>query len=198
MPRLFFAIATPANLKKELVTLQDSLAEEFRRMSPAPNFKPEKMQNSHCTIRFLGNVEELKIEAISSAASEAIRKTMIFSFECRLATCGVFPNRRHARVFWIGLAPEEPFQTIYHAINHSLIAAGIRIEEQHAFHPHLTLFRFREPYRLPTDFNLPDLTKASPTGLVSKVALIESKTYAEGPEHKIRATYSLSNYSLQG
>ncbi|HZK77047.1 MAG TPA: RNA 2',3'-cyclic phosphodiesterase [Candidatus Kapabacteria bacterium] len=191
MPRLFFAVETPDILKKELVKLQDAIAADFQKMIPAPNFKPEHLANSHCTIRFLGNVGESNVETIITAARTALSQMRIHPFECNLSACGVFPNRRQARVMWIGLSPEDPFETIQRAIDASLLAAGIPFEIEHSFHPHLTLFRFREPYRLPPDFDFPDLTSLSLLARISELALIESKTFAEGTEHIIRAKFEL-------
>src|SRR5579872_7452750 len=176
MPRLFFAIETPSRFKKELAKLQDALAEDFQRMIPAPNFKPEHLENSHCTIRFLGNVEAPNVAIVVEEAHKAIAHARITPFEYTLAKCGVFSNRRLARVVWIGLSPEEPFQRIQRAIDASLIVAGIPFEQESAFHPHLTLFRFREPYRLPANFEFPDLSGSAPAILVSEVVLFESKT----------------------
>lgn len=191
MPRLFFAIESPDLLKKELVTLQDTLAAKFRNTIPIPNFKPEHLTNSHCTIRFLGNIEESKVEVIANAAWEVIACAQLRPFECQLTECGVFPNRRNARVMWIGLSPEEPFQHIQRTVDKGLTAAGISFEQEHRFHPHLTLFRFREPYRLPSNFDFPDLTASHFVTIISEIALIESKTFSDGPQYTIRAKFAL-------
>ncbi len=191
MARLFFAVETPYILKKELVKLQDALAEDFLKMTTAPNFKPEHLANSHCTIRFLGNVEESKVTGIAEEARTAIAQARIPPFECKLKACGVFPNPRHARVMWIGLSPEEPFQQIQEAIDESLIAAGAAFKQEHPFHPHLTLFRFQERYRLPANFEFLDFSENAPSVLVSEVVLIESKTFVDGPVHATRAKFEL-------
>ena len=191
MPRLFFAIKTPPNLKDKLVTLQSLLQTEFRGFDLVPKFKPESLTNSHCTVRFLGNVERSSMAEIQSATHDAFEAARIPSFECKLSACDVFPNRHHARVFWIGLIPTEPFQAIEHLIAAGLKATGMPFERVHSFYPHLTLFRFREPYRFSQDFMFPDLTEESPVATISEAFLIESKTLSEGPEHTIRATFKL-------
>ena len=193
MPRLFFAVETPRILKPELIKLQDEMAEDFRQMIPAPNAKPEHLAQSHCTIRFLGYVEESKVERIIAEVGWAIAAAGISPFECKLTKCGVFPNPRHARVFWIGLSPEEPFQQIQRAIDVGLTAAGIHFETEHSLHPHLTLFRFREPYRLPIDFEFLDRRKDSPIRVISDVLLIESKTLDTGAVHTVRAIFPLGS-----
>ena len=191
MPRLFFAIETPPLLKKQLVAIQDRIVEDFRHLERIPDLKLERLVNSHCTLRFLGNVDESKVEAITKAAGEAIRDGNFPPFECKLGASGVFPNRKRARVLWTGLLPEEPFREILTAIDSSLEIAGVKFEHEHAFHPHLALFRYRTPYRIPPDFRFPDLTAVSPLALVSEVALIESRTLAEGPVHTVRKKFML-------
>jgi 2'-5' RNA ligase len=189
--RLFFAVQTPSVLVKVLDKLQYKLSEELRSLEPPPHLKPEKLRNSHCTVRFLGNVEESKIEEMIGAVNSELSKSSIGTFEVKLGAVGVFSKRQAARVMWIGLTPEAPLQHVQHAIDRTLDKCKIPFERERAFHPHITLFRFREPYRLPEKFEFPDLSDSSPTVLVSEVMLVESKTFAEGAEYTVRAQFTL-------
>ena len=191
MPRLFFAVELPPELKKNLVELQDALAGRLGALHPTPNCKPEMLANAHCTLRFLGTVEEVRIDALSECVSRAIVDAAIMGFSASLAKCGTFANRGKTRVLWIALQPEASFQKLHRAIDSGIHAAGIPFEAEDAFYPHLTLFRFREPYRLPTDFKFPDLADQSPSAMVSEVLLIESKTLPSGPVHTIRRRFVL-------
>ena len=191
MPRLFFAVQTPGALVKVLDELQYKLSEELRSFEQPPNLKPEKLHNSHCTVRFLGNVDESEIEGMIETVSSELSRANIGAFEMELGTVGVFSRHQAARVMWIGLKPEAPLQQIQHAIDRALDKCKIPFERERAFHPHVTLFRFREPYRLPDKFEFSDLSASSPTAIVSEMMLFESKTFAKGPEHTVRAKFNL-------
>lgn len=190
MPRLFFAVDTPSIFKQELIKLQDEIADRLQILQPMPNFKPEKLMNSHCTIRFLGNIEEGSVSKISSAVPYAIGLARIASFPFSLGVCGMFVHRHHARVIWVGLVPEIPFQQLQRAIDAGLAEAHILTQTEHSFHPHLTLFRFREPYRIPKDFKFPRIMHLS--AVASEVLLIESKTLRAGPLHTVRERFPLA------
>ncbi len=190
MPRLFFAVETPEHLKAELIRLQDSLVQEFERWHPVPDFKREKLENSHCTIRFLGNVEALTLERMVHEVRGAFEHAPVPRFDCALSACSVFPNRTHARVLWVGLTPEEPFREIQRVIDTGLAQAEIPFEADHSFHPHLTLFRFRERLRFPADVAFPNISTMA--GEVMEVQLIESKTLPKGPVHTVRARFAIT------
>ncbi|SRR5581483_7951090 len=187
MPRLFFAIETAPELKNILVGLQDTLGRAFRSLPSVPDLKPERIMNSHCTVRFLGNVETKKIEPLVTETKRAIDRASLPKFHCRLATVGVFPDLKQARVLWIGLVPEEPFRRIQHSIDEALSETGITIEDGHRFHPHLTLFRFRQSFRFPPEFIFPAVEPSD--ALVSEVTLMESQTLPAGPIHTVRARF---------
>ena len=191
MPRLFFAVQTPSTLIKELDDLQYELGEMLGSLKPIPNLKPERLHNSHCTIRFLGNVEESNIDRMIEAVRIEVNQSAIEQFEVSLGNVGIFSKRSATRVIWAGLIPEAPFQRIQSAIDTGLDRSGISFDRERAFHPHVTLFRFRVPYRIPKEFEFPEIKETSPTGWISQVLLIESKTFAERSQHTIRARFEL-------
>ncbi|MDP4233835.1 MAG: RNA 2',3'-cyclic phosphodiesterase [Bacteroidota bacterium] len=191
MPRLFFAIKTPKPLIKDLVLLQDQLARMLDALRPPPSLKPERLVNSHCTLRFLGDVESSRIDRIIQAVHGTIEAAHVPPFDVVLTQCGAFTSRAKARVLWIGLDPEAPFRQLQTAIDAGLRMAGFTPEVAQPLHPHLTLFRFREPYRLPSGFALPDRSGHSPHGSISEVELVESKTLPDGAHHQTLASFSL-------
>lgn len=189
MPRLFFAVRTPAPFLEPLKTLQNDLAENFSHRDPPPKLKFEKLENSHSTLNFLGNAPESIIEPLSAAVKTYLKRFP--QFECNLGTCGVFPNTHHANVFWLGLKPEEPFRLLHQSITLTLSEIGWENEEKREFHPHLTIFRFRQPSQISKDFIFPDLSFIPPSN-ISEVLLIESKTLPSGPLHTIIERFPLS------
>ena len=64
-------------------------------------------------------------------------------FDACLRGCGFFPNRRHARVGWVGAEPQDRFIDLAERVRDGVLAAGVKID-QNEFKPHLTLMRIRD------------------------------------------------------
>jgi 2'-5' RNA ligase len=188
MARLFLAVQTPPQVRKELQRVQDELAKSLETLRPTPNFRPENLSNSHCTIRFLGDISEKRIEPLIASVANEWEQAQPTAFEARLTSLGTFQNRGKARLIWAGLEPVEKFQELQRIVDRGVKAIEIDLEKENELHPHLTLVRFREPYRLPTDFvlEIPSLGFTVP-----EVVLVLSKTLAQGAEHSILHQFPL-------
>ena len=73
MVRLFVAVDIPENIKEKIVELQKNIGEKFA------DIKFVEEENLHYTIKFLGEVEEQKIEEVKNILSEASNKFERFS-----------------------------------------------------------------------------------------------------------------------
>lgn len=93
----------------------------------------------HCTLRFLGSVDEARIDEIAQAAALAAHDFTPFSMN--VAGVGVFPNWRRPRVLWVGIHA-DPLVRLASVIQKGLARLGFAAEER-PFRPHLTLGRFR-------------------------------------------------------
>jgi 2'-5' RNA ligase len=95
----------------------------------------------HLTLRFLGEVEAHRLEAIVSA----VRSGTAGHPPLRMRTdgLGTFPERGRPRVAWLGLVDEAgTLASLRDALERALERAGFA-RETRAFHPHLTLGRVR-------------------------------------------------------
>jgi 2'-5' RNA ligase len=102
-----------------------------------------KIDNIHLTVIFLGDIEEQWLEQIDAAAQAACIQSAPFAIN--LQSMGCFPNKKKARVLWLGIAGElgrmADFQK---SLQKGLAPLNIK-EEDREFKPHLTLGRFRTP-----------------------------------------------------
>src|SRR2546430_11494441 len=96
--RLFIATTFPEGV---LRSLGDRLATVKSKLPPASWVRPE---TQHLTFAFLGEQEESVVDRIQIDAGSAFKAT--------LGGCGFFPNRRHARVGWCGVDPDDRFIAI--------------------------------------------------------------------------------------
>jgi 2'-5' RNA ligase len=99
-------------------------------------------RNIHLTLKFLGNIDVNKIQAITAAMQSSART--IASFKLTLDGLGAFPNLRRVQVVWIGLGGDlGPLLALQTRLESALAPLGF-IPEKRAFQPHLTLARIRE------------------------------------------------------
>lgn len=95
--------------------------------------------NLHLTLKFLGEVEEGKVEPISEALERALQDAGQFSILGR--GIGVFPDIRRARVLWVGLESGS-LASVAENVESALEPIGFP-KEKRGFRPHLTIGRWR-------------------------------------------------------
>jgi 2'-5' RNA ligase len=135
--RLFIAIELPEPVKTGLKQIQDSL--KSADPSVARWVDP---QGIHLTLKFLGNVDVDKIDAITRAMQPA--KMSVGAFDLQIADLGVFPNSRRVQIVWIGLGGSvDKLLELQKDIELYIAPLGFPPEKR-PFTPHLTIARVRE------------------------------------------------------
>src|SRR3954469_10747987 len=135
--RLFIAISFP---ESELRAISDRIAMVKSKLPSASWVRPE---TQHLTFAFLGDQPESLLPKLTEAVES--RLAGVRRFEGRLHGAGFFPNRRHARVGWVGAGPEDDFRAVADAVRSAVKDAGIELDRGE-FRPHLTLFRIRDQW----------------------------------------------------
>src|SRR5262249_20105479 len=131
--RTFIAIEMPKQIKAALARLQQDL----RRAQADVSWT--RQENFHLTLRFLGEVEERRLEALKQVCAESAAEFAPFTL--RLGGAGVFPNLRRPRVLWAGLAGDvEIAAALQRRLEAGLVSIGFAPEDK-AFSPHLTIGR---------------------------------------------------------
>ncbi len=139
--RCFVAVELPEELKARI-------AEEtaFLKKSKA-DVKWVQPENLHLTLKFLGQVPEVRIPELAGLLKEAVRdmKKQQKPYEVEVAGAGVFPGPGSPRVFWLGIRdPQMLLAGLARSVEEKLGKAGFGQQEKGAFVPHLTLGRLRE------------------------------------------------------
>ena len=133
MIRSFLAIELPKAILKKVAEIQGDLKSSHADVRWV---SPEKI---HLTLKFFGNIEEERVEAIVSAIEDSVRQTQVFAI--RAKGTGAFPHWRTPRVIWMGLIDGKgiliPFQK---QLDTDLKGIGFEPEGR-GFQPHLTLGR---------------------------------------------------------
>lgn len=128
--RLFIAIELPEEIKAELKEIQAKIDKNLAKLRIVD---PEKI---HLTLKFLGEVEDSKIEKIK----EKLKEIEFEPFELKIKDIGVFPSEKYIRVVWVGLEPEDKVAGLQQKIDNSLLQM---FKKEKDFKAHLTLARVK-------------------------------------------------------
>jgi 2'-5' RNA ligase len=145
--RIFCAVELPDDVRAS-VAAHISRLREAAGSSSSSSASPlkagwERAEKLHLTLKFLGELERARVEALTRAAERAAEG--VDKFELTLEETGAFPASGNPRVLWLGLRDDT----------RQLAALQERLEkecarenfprEARAFHPHITIARIRIP-----------------------------------------------------
>lgn len=137
--RVFCAVELPDGLRASIAERARRLRAEFPDVRASWE-RPEKL---HVTLKFLGDLEPARVEALSGAATRAA--VGVEPFELTIDTPGAFPPHGQPRVLWLGIVDASGrLALMQRALETECAAAGFQ-RESRAFKPHLTLARVRSP-----------------------------------------------------
>jgi len=134
--RTFIAIEIPNTVISKIRELQDAIK--------AYGFKIRwvRAENIHLTLKFLGDVEEIKINEIAKAVSKTAEEHSPISLKAK--GIGVFPGIKRPRVLWVGLAGQlEALVKLQKTLDENLIVLDFS-REKRAFKGHLTMGRIKD------------------------------------------------------
>jgi len=127
MHRLFVAIRPPEAVREQLLDLMEGV----------PDLRWQADEQLHVTLRFIGEVERPVAEDIALALA-AIR---FERFSIALDGVGSFEKRRHGAL-WAGVQPKDQLRALNAKVERACHAAGMGPEHR-AYHPHITLARWK-------------------------------------------------------
>ena len=134
--RLFLAV----ELGQATLDALEQAIEPLR--TEAPDIAWVRPHKRHLTLKFLGDVDESRVAAVTEFTERVARQHR--QFPMRIAGIGAFPNFRRARVVWIGVEHEARLELLHHDIEVAAEQVGFELEGR-AFRPHITLARVRSP-----------------------------------------------------
>jgi RNA 2',3'-cyclic 3'-phosphodiesterase len=189
--RIFIAVPIPDALEKFLGQVQAQLQSLER------NIRWVATKNIHLTLKFLGEVDPARIPAIASQMDSIAGPAPPFAI--RAAGVGVFPNVRHARVVWVGLAGDiDRLKAVQAGLESGLEAVGFN-REARDLHPHLTIGRtLRRIDSTTVKAALEPLRDTiSESFRVDRLTLYKSKLNPAGAEYTPLYTAHLSNRQIR-
>lgn len=179
--RLFVAAEIGEALAARAAELTRELQTRAAAAAPRAKVTWIPADRLHLTIRFIGEVDEGRLPAISGALEPSVG---VGAFDLTLAGAGAFPEGGCPRVLWVGVTNgREELLRAEREISSRLAGLGIPDEER-AYSPHLTLARVREPAGLRSARLLDGLTDSSlGTVRIGAITLFHSKLSPKGPTY---------------
>ena len=187
--RLFVALEIPTAVRGNLA----SLIEELRAADAAATKNKARWvraENLHVTLKFIGNVDAGKLEAIRVVLGEVSAGGDV---ELRFRGVGFFPNEKRPRVLWAGIAASPNLAPLAAGIDARLEKLGIA-RETREYAPHLTLARFDPPGISEKLRAAAQENAAREFGAVraGEFHLFESKTRPTGAEYTRLSSFSFA------
>ena len=181
--RTFIALPTQSNAQQAIAEIQTKLK------ATQADVKWESQDKFHITLVFLGNVEQSKLELLSTALEKSVQQFP--SFTITYESIGAFPNIHNPRVVWIGIKTNQTVLDLQ-AIAERVCAEFGFPKEDRVFHPHITLGRVKETR------NLVRLTEAIKTitfepieTICSEILLMKSELHPSGSIYTILKSFPL-------
>jgi 2'-5' RNA ligase len=127
MHRLFVAIRPPESVCDLLIDAMDDSAD----------FRWQDDEQLHLTLRFVGEVERPLAEDLAAALARVRGEP----FELHVAGVGRF-EQRNGGALWAAVEPKAPVAALAAKIERTCQQVGLE-PERRAFHPHITLARWK-------------------------------------------------------
>lgn len=115
----------------------DSVASTL--LSLGGDLKPVGRENIHLTLKFLGNVDSVRIEDIKLA----LGKVKFSPFQMEIKGAGAFPSLSRMSVIWVGIEKGwTQIQEVYEQTETLFSGLGFP-RESRSFSPHITIARVK-------------------------------------------------------
>jgi 2'-5' RNA ligase len=176
MHRLFVAIHPPEHVRDLLIDAMDN-SSDFRWLDE---------DQLHLTLRFVGEVER----PLANDLADALSRVRAERFELRVNGLGRF-EQRSSGALWAAVEPKAPIAALAAKVERTCQAVGLEPEHR-AFHPHITLARWKgRRTREVERFLEQQRGLASDPFDVTEFILFESQLSRHGAHYEAVATYPL-------
>lgn len=137
--RIFCAVELPPDVRARVASHIAALREAM----PSARASWGRAEALHITLKFLGEIERARVDALSQAATRAAASVQ--AFELVIENTGVFPPCGQPRVLWLGATDASGLLTrLQQKLDEECARVGFA-RETRGFHPHLTVARLRAP-----------------------------------------------------
>ena len=179
--RLFVAIEISAAVVATALDVIVRLQRTVTKLAPHSRITWVTAERLHITLRFIGQVDESKADAIRAALAAMPREEC---FDLTIGGVGTFPPKGTPRVISAGVtAGRNELVALEQLVSRQLLTLGVAPEER-PFNPHLTLARVRDAAGLRAGTLIEGLRDfVLGTTKVDAITLFESRLSPKGPTY---------------
>jgi 2'-5' RNA ligase len=176
MHRLFVAIRPPEPIRDLLIDAMDQGAD----------FRWQEDEQLHLTLRFVGEVDRPAADDLA----DALGRVRSDKLELRIAGVGRF-DQRNSGALWAAVEPKPPLAGLAAKVERVCQSVGLA-PERRAFHPHITLARWKgRRAREVQDFLERHRSLSSQVFEVDRFILFESRLSRHGAHYEPIEAYRL-------
>jgi 2'-5' RNA ligase len=176
MHRLFVAIRPPEHIRDLLIDAMDD----------GPDFRWQDDEQLHVTLHFIGGVDR----PVADDLAVALGGIRADPFQLRITGVGRF-EQRSSGALWAAVEPKAPVAALAGKVERVCLAVGLE-PERRAFHPHITLARWKgRRTREVQSFLERRRGLSSPPFDVTEFILFESHLSRHGAHYEAVARYAL-------
>ncbi|HVU29048.1 MAG TPA: RNA 2',3'-cyclic phosphodiesterase [Sphingomicrobium sp.] len=177
MHRLFVAIRPPGPIRDLLIDAMDDTAD----------FRWQDEEQLHLTLRFVGEVDR----PIATDLADALSRISAHPLELRIAGVGRF-EQRSSGALWAAVEPRAPMAALAAKVERVSQSVGLE-PERRAFHPHITLARWKgRRTREVQDYLERTCGLSSEPFVIDSFGLFESHLSRHGAHYEEVASYPLA------
>ncbi len=171
--RCFIAIDLPREIVREIERIQKELDKKKVFVG-----KFVELENLHLTLKFLGEIDEEKIEEVK----KELKKIKFSSFDLGLGSLGVFSSN-FIRIVWVKVLGKGVYE-LQRLIDSSI--EGLGFEKENRFMGHITLARVKSVKDRKLFLKrLNEISVSKKSFSVDRFYLIKSELKPFGPEYEI-------------
>lgn len=176
MHRLFIAIRPPEQIRDLLIDAMDD----------TPEFRWQEEEQLHLTLRFIGEVER----PTANDLADVLTTVRIPRFEIRIRGVGRF-EQRNSGALYASVDPKGPVSALAAKLERACQRLGLEAERR-AFHPHITLARWKGRRTREVEAFLQRRAGLSSSYFeVAEFILFESRLSRHGAHYEEVASYML-------
>lgn len=138
--RTFIAVPVPVFVQENIGILESDLKQYRADVKWVPK------ENIHITLKFLGDVDETRVEELVETTQRTVSGLKPFTLSVK--GTGLFPDRRRPRILWVGVDMEvDRLADLAARIDEAAIGLGFE-KERRKFSAHITIGRVRSGNRI--------------------------------------------------
>lgn len=180
--RVFVAVDIGDAVRREAGRVISALSAKLEAVSTPPKITWVKPAALHVTIKFIGEVDEARIDDLRARLSPPIA---VAPFDVQWRGIGTFPNNKHPRALWLGvIGGAASLAQLEAEVSRRLAGDGGFEMDDRALLPHLTLGRVKMAGQ---GIDWPKLLQACEvrhaTSRIDRVSLYQSRLSQQGPHY---------------